>query len=100
MLDAPSVVDSDKLETVGASFGMTDIDFLMSSEESECLLEVVMSQPMLRDVKKAEGKSVITVVGVKPIGDIGQEGIKDKHSDSIMMKEEFIVQAVLAPPRR
>jgi len=82
MLDAPSVVDSDKLETVGASFGMTDIDFLMSSEESECLLEVVMSQPMLRDVKKAEGKSVITVVGVKPIGDIGQEGIKDKHSDS------------------
>ena len=41
-----------------------------------------MSQPMLRDVKKAEGKSVITVVGVKPIGDIGQEGIKDKHSDS------------------
>ena len=29
MLDAPTAADMVQLETVGASFGMTDIDFLM-----------------------------------------------------------------------
>jgi len=73
---------SAQLETVGASFGMTDIDFLMSSEESQCLLEVVMSQPMLRDIKKVETLSIPGVVGVKPLGNHSDESLKGKQSDS------------------
>jgi len=82
MLDAPTAADMVQLETVGASFGMTDIDFLMSSDDSMCLLEVVMSQPMLRDVKKAECTSVMGLVGVKPIEVVVNDGIKGKQSDS------------------
>jgi len=82
MLDAPTAADMVQLETVGASFGMTDIDFLMSSDDSMCLLEVVMSQPMLRDVKKAECTSVMGLVGVKPIEVVENDGIKGKQSDS------------------
>ena len=53
-----------------------------SSDDSMCLLEVVMSQPMLRDVKKAECTSVMGLVGVKPIEVVVNDGIKGKQSDS------------------
>jgi len=77
--------DIAQLETAGASFGMTDIDLLMSEEKAECLLEVVMSPPMQRDMKKVEGMSVpgvVGVVGVKPIVNVAEEGSKGKQSDS------------------
>jgi len=80
MLEAAGA-DLAQLEIAGASFGMTDIDLLMSSEDEEGLLEVVMSQPIQRDLKKVE--SVPSVVGVTPIGDSGlKEGPKGKQSDS------------------
>merc|ERR1712192_6281 len=84
MLEAGGA-DLAQLETAGASFGMTDIDLLMSSEDEEGLLEVVMSQPVQRDIKKVEGVHVPSVVGVKPLGNVVKEkdeGSKGKHSDS------------------
>lgn len=84
MLEAAGA-DLAQLETTGATFGMTDIDLLMSLEDEEGLLEVVMSQPVQRDIKKVEGVHVPTVVGVKPIGNKVKdkdEGSKGKHSDS------------------
>jgi hypothetical protein len=59
--------------------------------DEEGLLEVVMSQPVQRDIKKVGSVIVPGVVGVKPIGngvkdkDEGLEGkhsgLKGKHSD-------------------
>eukprot|EP00092_Neocalanus_flemingeri_P083525 GFUD01104848.1.p1 GENE.GFUD01104848.1~~GFUD01104848.1.p1 ORF type:complete len:1707 (+),score=593.92 GFUD01104848.1:349-5469(+) len=72
-------------ETIGASFGMTDIDLLLSSEDEDSLLEVVMSLPILRDIKKVESLAVPSVVGVKPIETLVEgkdEGSKGKHTDS------------------
>eukprot|EP00090_Calanus_glacialis_P029323 TRINITY_DN4706_c0_g1_i1.p1 TRINITY_DN4706_c0_g1~~TRINITY_DN4706_c0_g1_i1.p1 ORF type:complete len:1694 (-),score=649.76 TRINITY_DN4706_c0_g1_i1:268-5349(-) len=73
MLEAVGA-DLAQLESAGASFGMTDIDLLMSLEDEKGLLEVVMSQPVQRDIKKVESVTVPSVVGVKPIGN----GVKDK----------------------
>ena len=56
--------------------------FLRSLEDEEGLLEVVMSQPVQRDIKKVERLIVPSVVGVKPIGKGKDEGPKGKLSDS------------------
>ena len=58
--------------------------FLRSLEDEKGLLEVVMSQPVQRDIKKVESVTVPSVVGVKPIGNgvkDKDEGPTEKHSD-------------------
>ena len=59
-------------------------NFFRSVDDEEGLLEVVMSQPVQRDVKKVESVIVPSVVGVKSIGNRVKdkdEGLKGKHSD-------------------
>jgi hypothetical protein len=50
--------DHAQLDTAWASFGMTNIDLLMSSDYEEGLLEVVMSQPVQRGIKKMGGSKI------------------------------------------
>jgi len=77
-------IDRAHLDTTGASFGMSDMDFLMSSEGSCKLLEVVMSQPILRDIKKAESLSLPAVDGIDSFTSVNKDSCdgKGKHSDS------------------
>jgi len=75
--------DLAELETAGASFGMTDLDLLLASEDEDSLLEVILSLPIQGDIKKVESQALPSVVGVKPIGKVeAKEGSKGKQSDS------------------
>merc|ERR550519_1295641 len=71
-----------QIESAGASFGMTDLDLLLSSDD-EGLLEVVLSLPMQRDIKKVE--NIEWPSGAKPRTSPGgskEEGSKIKQTDS------------------
>merc|ERR1712106_70684 len=57
---------------------------LLSSEDEDSLLEVILSLPIQGDIKKVESLALPSVVGVKAIGKVveAKDGSKGKQSDS------------------
>merc|ERR1712150_14853 len=62
-----------QLDAAGASFGLTELDFVKDTESEtdqtmeEPLLQVIFSQPMLRDLKKLETSQVAGITQIQPL---------------------------------